>query len=76
MDDYCGTHHRLGRADADELAISKRPALGLFCGCEPPSRDLQAYLRAHASSLVNYAERYRRGERISTAISLNRGSIG
>ena len=29
---------------------------------------LQAFLAANASSLVNYAARYRRGERISTAV--------
>jgi hypothetical protein len=29
---------------------------------------LQAFLAANASSLVNYAARYRRGERVSTAI--------
>jgi hypothetical protein len=30
--------------------------------------EVQAYLRANAASLVNYAGRYRRGERVSMTI--------
>jgi hypothetical protein len=55
----------------DDMGPSPEPATPTWNCPLLPLRvalwDLQAFLRANESHLVNYGERYRRGERISTA---------
>jgi hypothetical protein len=73
----CG-HGQVRRADEgledveDDLGPSPEPAAPVWDCPLLPLRvtlwDLQAFLRANESSLINYGERYRRGERISTAV--------
>ena len=82
-------HGQLDRADQapGELAADLDPRLGSATPAwsSPPLRlrsavgEVQAYLRANAASLVDYARRYLRGQRISTAVvesRVNRVSAG
>jgi len=71
-------HGQVERADQalGELAADLDPRLGPATPAwsSPPLRlrsalgEVQAYLRANAAGLVDYARRYLRGQRISTAV--------